>query len=643
MFFLLNVSDLSAAFHKLTSDMRTGTYVEDGLQVQDYPNNKNMKLEVQVIQSLAESDNETADYDDASIMSQLITTSQEVEANVNASDKVCVVVMDNVDGISAADEIYQENGREDSGITDIKTISDFPPPVMEMQNVGIENVNEIVTESVVYQDIVNERKSMSDCRSSSEASPDNVVNESSENVVNESCETNDVMIEIIREPDDFVSDLGKENDSKSQDLNIQELNAYDLEEKIRLSTLVDLDGENDGEPVSGIKTEKVTNGGVEGLVVRKRGRPKKSKVKSEPVEVKIKLKKVKAKRKKSDLKKGKKKKKQKLEKITDDEKSEDKDSKQDCSKDEPLNSSLKDSKEDSCIDETLNSSSKEEFKVPSMEEFKSMVEIWALKNEEKPVLFSNVHFGTRLKPVEKPDDLDENFYSASKNGYFCSNCSLLFKLKTSFIKHRFNTDGRCYYECDVCMKKFMVRSELNCHRKYHSNVKPFICTLCNQSYTRRNTLNLHIQQNHQDKSKYSCFICGKLFKIRPCLLRHLKLAHIKEEEKVALCSQCPKRFKSFNDLKAHAKTHTAEKRFPCDVCHKPLKTVKYMKEHRKTHFQERHIVCEICGKGFFKLEHLKNHMLLHTGLKPFACTICSYRCTVKCNLVKHMKTHSKHS
>ena len=70
---------------------------------------------------------------------------------------------------------------------------------------------------------------------------------------------------------------------------------------------------------------------------------------------------------------------------------------------------------------------------------------------------------------------------------------------------------------------------------------------------------------------------------------------------------------------------------------------KILSENCITHFQERHIVCEICGKGFFKLEHLKNYMLLNTGLKPFACTICSYRCTGKCNLVKHMKTHSKHS
>ena len=278
----------------------------------------------------------------------------------------------------------------------------------------------------------------------------------------------------------------------------------------------------------------------------------------------------------------------------------------------------------------------------SMSDFKKMLKVWDenIKNEPEKS-FTDVHYGHYLKPVSLPPDLDSNFFSADCNGYYCSNCFLLFKNKIKFIRHRFQTDGKCYYECDICNKRFMVRSEMAGHRKYHTKDRPFACHLCDGRYSRRHTLNLHIQQNHQHQNPYMCYICGKLFKIRPCLIRHLKYGHIQESEKMALCSQCPKRFKSEHDLKAHARTHLTEKLWPCDICNKPFKTKKYMKEHRKIHSQERVQICETCGKGFFKLEHLKNHSLLHSGKKPFACTICTYRCTVKCNLQKHMKVHDK--
>ena len=542
-------------------------YVKGGLQTQDYPNNKN--VEPQVIQSLAKSTHEVAGSDNASIISQLITTSQEAEANVNAFDNV--IVMENFDNISTADEINHENRTENSGITDINSILYFSQPIVEMQTVEIENV------SVVYQETLKERK-------------DSSLETLSENVVNRLNESNDIMIEKIKKPY-FVSDLGKENDSKNHNLSIEELNAYDIEEKIRLSTFNDLNEESDGKLTSSDKSETLTNVSVERFPFGRGGRPKKSEVKSL------------------------------LQKVTDDKGSDENDSKE-----VPW----------------INGS-----KVPSMQKFKSMVEIWAQKNKEKPVLPSSVLFGTRKVPVEKPNDLDDDFFSASNKSYFCSNCSLLFREKSSFIRHRFNTDGKCYYECDVCFKKYIERGEFSGHRNNHlyQNNKPHLCTICNQGFARKYALNLHIQQHHQDRSNYSCFICGKLFKVRPSLLNHLKLAHIKEEERMALCSQCPKRFKSFNELKIHEKVHTVrekqEKTVPCDVCSKLFTSVKNLRTHRYTHSQERNYVCEICGKGFFTRTQLKSHMFVHTGAKPFACTICTYRCNRNSNLVKHMKIHAK--
>ena len=281
---------------------------------------------------------------------------------------------------------------------------------------------------------------------------------------------------------------------------------------------------------------------------------------------------------------------------------------------------------------------KKQEDLPTFEEFKELVKGWPMYS----VTPQNVAFGTYLKPIEKPDDLDDNFYSKSENGYFCCNCSILFKCGIKyFMKHRLKTDGKCYYECDICDKKFNQEGLRSVHfKKVHSDFKPHVCDICGASFKRKDKLNIHMQQHHSIDSPFVCELCPSSFKTKKGLYYHNKIVHVKESEKL-LCSICPKTFKARSSLDYHLKTHDDKLKndWHCDQCDKSFRLEKLLKRHIVRHSQERRFCCDVCGKRFYQNHDLKIHYVVHTGQKPYECDQCQYKCNVKWNLDKHMNIH----
>ena len=121
----------------------------------------------------------------------------------------------------------------------------------------------------------------------------------------------------------------------------------------------------------------------------------------------------------------------------------------------------------------------------------------------------------------------------------------------------------------------------------------------------------HMIKIHREK--LNCNECTKSFERRYQLIVH---QGIHTEDKLFLCPDCPKKFKTISELKSHSFRHmdpdrkcshyTHEKPFECTDCGKSFPVKAAMKDHSRTHdlskchvkyTKEKPLICNVCGKA----------------------------------------------
>ncbi|XP_041432286.1 uncharacterized protein LOC108703756 [Xenopus laevis] len=182
-----------------------------------------------------------------------------------------------------------------------------------------------------------------------------------------------------------------------------------------------------------------------------------------------------------------------------------------------------------------------------------------------------------------------------------------------------------------------VHSQLTVQYRCHAGEKLFICSECGKCYKSYPQLNAH-QRTHTKEKQFPCSECGKHFPKLSSLNEHKR---IHTGEKPHTCSECGKCFTDSSQLSRHARTHTGEKPFACPECGKGYICRTSLIIHQTTHKETKALCCSECGECFKYRFQLTHHIRGHTGEKPFTCSECGKSFPNISKLKTHHKSHKE--
>lgn len=141
-------------------------------------------------------------------------------------------------------------------------------------------------------------------------------------------------------------------------------------------------------------------------------------------------------------------------------------------------------------------------------------------------------------------------------------------------------------------------------------------------------------------NRYGCAICGKSYRNKSHLKRHISCEHSGKHR----CCYCDKQFGSRKALHNHQKVEHSQRSFLCQTCGAGFKKRSHMKEHQESrHSGQKPHACPYqgCSRAFVRKSLLQDHINVHLAVKPHTCSDCSRSFTSKSRLKQHKCRQSK--
>ena len=135
-----------------------------------------------------------------------------------------------------------------------------------------------------------------------------------------------------------------------------------------------------------------------------------------------------------------------------------------------------------------------------------------------------------------------------------------------------------------------------------------LCTICGRQLS-RNSIRNHVKLHNENREKYDCPLCDKIYARKDNLQMHMMAVH-------------------------------EGKKFQCtyEFCKREFSNKKILKEHIREHKGDFPYKCEICNRGFFQSSFYNAHMNSHYGIKAFKCGLCGNQYAHSSDLSRHVQT-----
>ena len=174
------------------------------------------------------------------------------------------------------------------------------------------------------------------------------------------------------------------------------------------------------------------------------------------------------------------------------------------------------------------------------------------------------------------------------------------------------------YNCDKCGKTFKHKKSLKRHMLVNPN--------CEQ--TQENTPGRFFG----DFEQLSKIICKTNSN---SLNRYLNHSDKKTADSHSFCQICLTPLSSSDKGQIHSEEYS--RRFQCCKCKKILGNRQKLKSHYRIHTKEKPFHCNFCEKIFSECSSLRKHLLTH-GPRKYNCDFCNKRFIRKDYLYKHIRS-----
>ncbi|XP_063186714.1 zinc finger protein 91-like [Chroicocephalus ridibundus] len=194
------------------------------------------------------------------------------------------------------------------------------------------------------------------------------------------------------------------------------------------------------------------------------------------------------------------------------------------------------------------------------------------------------------------------------------------------------------YRCQRCNYATAVHRDFQLHLKIHTDERLFVCKECNKTFKTANHLQKHSLSHIKNGHEFGhCFYEGS------CLenlgVHHEMYVRMCPERDLGseVCGVQPEVQRGReNDLLAQSQPRF----YQCAECEYATYILSNLELHVRTHTGEKPYSCSVCQKKFRTSSHLKRHRVTHFNMEYLKCRRCDYSTNKWLSLKQHLASHS---